>query len=119
EYEAVHGERHQRARLEVAREEAHRNIRRESGGDAADDHLAADVVAVVPEKIRKLVDARRKDDRRGEHEREARGILVVEAAEKTRNHRHAGPADAGEEGEDLCTSDEDALAELEGVEITA
>src|SRR5581483_11385841 len=66
-----------------------------------------------------LVHARRQDDRRGHEEREPGRVLVAQAAEQSRDHGDARPADAGEQGADLRHPDQARLLGVERVEATA
>ena len=93
------------AGLEEADEEPDRDVGGDAGEEAADEGLAADAVAEGAEQVGELVDAGGEDDRRGQQEREAGGVLVVEAAGEAADHGDAGAADPGEQRGDLGDAD--------------
>ena len=62
---AVHGERRQRVRLEVAHEELDRKPGCGSRGERTDDRLASDAVALVADELRQLQQRGGADDRSG------------------------------------------------------
>src|SRR4029077_6837439 len=87
--QAVDRERRERARLEVPDEIADREVRGDPGDDRADDDLAMDVVPGRAGEARELQHAGGEDDRRREQKREARGVLVGEAAPQAADHGDA------------------------------
>src|SRR5262249_43683882 len=92
--EAVDGEWRERAGLEVAAEEADRQVGRDRRREHADDDLPVDVVARAAKDVGGLEHPRGEDRRGGEEEREVRRILVIETACETANERDAGARDA-------------------------
>ena len=60
------------------------------------------------EELRHLEQRRRKDDRRREQERKARGVLVIEVAEQSRDHRDARTRNARQQRERLRDADNEA-----------
>jgi hypothetical protein len=97
EGDAVHRKEHQVADLEEAYEETHREIDGEPGSPAAHEGLTPNAVAEMTGEVRHLVDAGREDHRCGEQERETRGVLVIEPADKTGDHGDARATDASTE----------------------
>ncbi len=59
-----------------------------------------------PHQVRHLQRARGEDDWRREQEREPGGVGPLQAAEHAGDHGDAVPADAGQQGQDLCRSDQ-------------
>ncbi len=88
-----------------------------AAADARHERLAADAVAEVPEQVGELDEAGGEDDRRGQQEREAGRVAVVEAARQARAHRHAVAADAGDQRRRLRRADHERLAVLERVQL--
>src|SRR4051812_42604299 len=87
---AIDGERSQAVRLEEAEQELHRKICGDGCAERADQRLAADVIALRAEQVGELEDAGGADDRRGEQEGEARGLLVGKPGEQAAAHAGAG-----------------------------
>src|SRR3954453_24249003 len=73
---AVHGERGQAVGLEEAHEEPHGEVRGDGRAQRADERGPADPVALRAQQLGQLERRGGADDRRGEQEREARGVLV-------------------------------------------
>src|SRR5438105_7029641 len=114
--EAVDAERPERLCLEEPHQEAHGRVGREAGDDGAHDGLTPHSVAEVTEEVRQLDETGPEDDRRSQQEREAGGVLMVEASGQAGDHGDARAADAGEQGADLRHADGDRLSEVERVE---
>src|SRR4051794_23045946 len=91
----------ERPRLEPPHEETYRQVGGQPRDRDPDRDLAVDVRAGRAREGGELEDARREDDRGREQEGEAGGVLVVQAAPKPADHRHARAADPGEQREDL------------------
>src|SRR5262245_5636144 len=79
ECEAPDRERDQRARLEVAKQEADGEVGGRGGAKRGDERLSADAVAGRAEQVWQFENGRGADDRRGEQEGEAGGVAVREA----------------------------------------
>src|SRR2546429_342972 len=114
--EAIHRERRQRVRLEVAHQELDREPRGGSRTERTDKCLAADAVAVMADELGQLEQGSGTDDRRREQKRIARRVLVREPDEEPATDRDAGTADPGEEGGRLRGSDPDRFPEAESRE---
>ncbi len=104
--DAVDAERRQALRLEVADEEARREVRGDRGNDRTDERLTPNAVTEMPGEVGDLVDARAENDGRREQEREPGRVFVVETTHETADHRDAGATDAGEQRSDLREADE-------------
>src|SRR5690349_18306179 len=106
EGEAVDGERGQGPGLEPADEEPDGQVGGDSADDDAEDDLAVDVRSGRAEQRGDLEDPGGQDDRGGQQEGEPGGVLVVEASPQAAGHGDPGPADPGQQGEDLRGPDQ-------------
>ena len=111
EHHAVDGERSKGPGLEVAHEEAHRQVGGDSGDDDSHEDLAVDVGAGRAGEGRELEYPGGQDGGGGQQEPEAGCVFVVEAPPQAADDRGAGPADAGEQGRDLQGPDEEGVEE--------
>ena len=73
--------------------------------EAPRQDLAVDAVAKRPEQVRQFQHARRENHRCSQQEREPGGVLMGQSAQQSCDHRHTGPADPGEQREDLRRAD--------------
>ena len=102
--EAVHRERCQGVRLEIAHEELDRKPRGHSGAECTDDCLTSDAVALVAHELWEFQQGGRTDDWSCKQEPVPSSVLVGEADEEPSADCYAGAADPGEEGGGLGSS---------------
>src|SRR4029077_2205166 len=104
---AIDGEWRQAVGLEEPQQELHREVRRDPGGDRAHQGLAADVVTLVAEQLRKLEQTGGADDRGREEEGEAGRLFVGEPREQAPAHAGAGAREPRDQGKRLGGADPD------------
>jgi hypothetical protein len=98
EEQAVDAEGSEGPGLEIADEEADGDDGRDRGAQGGDEGLGTDTVAQGSGDVGELEESGGQDDRSGQEEGEAGGVLVVETADEARRHADTVAAYAGDQG---------------------